>query len=584
MAGAEQYQPQGPAQQPGFKGEIEAEKKQFEAEMQAEAGIKKKEAFEGKFKNIDELVDRINEASFKDLKQYELQEKYGKGPIAKIKAFLSGEYDFGIDEKDQIRRNGWNKAAEAGRKVLSTIFNRRVVAATAMAAALGVITGGVGAAAGGVVFGSIAGRGFAEAYAAIRGKENGAREGVLKAERARWGQLKEWAERVKNPDVDPQEKFDLMHRITDLYYKQGESYTLRNLQSAEEKFVNEKKYWDKLRGRAQTIGEFLGLGAGVAHGFLTGRFASIDIDLWNKIKGQSIMHEVVRTDGVWRFAYTASERAAGMGGGALTHVLGEPAWKIAAATIAERGLPVLIASWLASIRGKKRPEEAGTGATEAERIKGTAEKYRPPQPPTPEEIEQTNKEKAQVYIDKLGAGKLPEAGQIWRMKQTNAAGEVFLLGTATVERVDWQKNIVYYTTPKKYADGRSFKVSENRPMQNFLDDFRFAEAPRPSRAKAVKPKETPEEPKSEKPAPVEKEKEPDINQLKDRIETIKGHQAFAGLDQQTKAQIGDYEKLIRMYERKEGNIADKNVLEALEVVKTRVKEIEEELEINRPSE
>ena len=312
--------------------------------------------------NINEILEVVGRLDYKDFRYLELARKYGEGTLGKFKAFLAGEYDFGIDQHNTI---GWNACAEAGRKVLYTLFNRRTIAATGMAAVLGILTGGVGAvaggvgavagsvgaAAGGVIFGSMAGRGTAEAISAITGKERGAREKVLIKEKERWYELKRLADELQKTE-DVQKRADLMSQITDLYFKQGENVVLKQLQLANEKFESEKQGLNKLRNRLQTLGEIVGVGAGIAHGFLTGHFASIDIDLWRKVKGQSLMHEVVKINDTWHFVFNEATKAGS------THVLGEPAWKIGAATFAERGLPVLLAAFSAAVFGGRYERKA----------------------------------------------------------------------------------------------------------------------------------------------------------------------------------------------------------------------------------
>jgi len=335
-----------------FKREIDEEAEEIRPAVQRK---KIRKILEQGPENIDEILEVVNELDYKDFRYLELAKKYGEGTLGKLKAFLAGESDFGIDQNDEIRRNGWNACAEAGRKVLYTVFNRRTIAATGAAAVLGILTGGVGAAAGGVIFGSMVSRGVAEAFSAITGKERGARRDVLIRERGRWYELKELAGKLQE-EKDVQERTNLMIQITDLYFKQGENRVLQLLRVANEKFESEKQGLNKFRNRLQTIGEIVGLGVGIAHSYLAGRFASIDIDLWHKVKGQSLMHEVVKINDTWHFVYNSAQEAvsAHQSGAAMSgfaHVLGEPAWKIGVATFAERGLPVLLSAFGAAVYG-----------------------------------------------------------------------------------------------------------------------------------------------------------------------------------------------------------------------------------------
>jgi len=377
-------------------------------------------------KDIDELVDVVNNLSYRDVRRTELGQKYGRGWISSVRAFLAGEFDVGIGENDEVRRGGWNRVVEVGRRALMTVFNRRTAAATGTAAVLGVLTGGFGAAAFGaaafgVIFGSVAGRGTAEAIATICGRETGAREDILRAERQRWYELKNMAQELANTE-DQDRKAEIMKQMTDLYFRQGESALLEKIQLAEDRLLTQQEALNKSRARWQLAGEIVGLGSGVAYSFLTGHFAAIDIDLWNKVKGQTIAHEVIKLNGQWHFIYHQSEVAAGLAGEAgkqvvaqgaqAAHLLGEPAWKIAAATIVERGVPVLMSAWAASVFGsraeKRTVSEDKEYQSQMTRVQKRIVEEKIPKPKTPEEkIEDLKKfaeEQEKIY---------PEVGQIW---------------------------------------------------------------------------------------------------------------------------------------------------------------------------
>ncbi|TSC93566.1 MAG: hypothetical protein CEN91_212, partial [Candidatus Berkelbacteria bacterium Licking1014_85] len=303
-------------------------------------------------RNIEELVSLIQNLSFAELRDKELVKKYGEGTLAKIKMFLAGERDFELSEEGNFKRNCSNELA---RKGLSIFANRRTLASGSAMAVLGLLTGGVGFAASGVLFGSIAGRAVAELFG---GDERTARKEVLIAERERWRDLKELANQI--PQItDPTEKARKMTELVDIYYKQGEEPILEKLKLANERFADEKQSLNKLRGRLQTVGEIVGGAAGIAHGFLAGRFSAIDIDLWNKIPNQQIAHNVSQINGVWSYATANSEPLTReiskyvVQDGKIWTALGEPTWKIAAATLGERTLPVFLAALSAGILGKK---------------------------------------------------------------------------------------------------------------------------------------------------------------------------------------------------------------------------------------
>lgn len=306
-------------------------------------------------KSPEELVDRVHQASFSQERRYQIEQKYGAGYFGKLKAFFAGEYDFSIGESDEIQRTKWNQVSESGRRVLMTLFNRRTIGATGGALILGALTGGVGAIPAGVILGSAAGRGLAEAYGAVY--EGRHRFQVLQAEKARWSELKNLANQSsETPADDADKKFELLSKITNIYYKQGEDEVTKDLVKTEEKFATAQEKLNKVRARAQLAGEILGAGAGVAAGFLHGRFAAIDIDLWNKVPGQQIAHEIIRTENGWQFAYGQAKGLLTAGlepGKALSqqalHALSEPLWKIGLAAFAERGASVIATAWLASL-------------------------------------------------------------------------------------------------------------------------------------------------------------------------------------------------------------------------------------------
>ena len=363
-------------------------------------------------RDAEELIGVIESLSYDELRKYQLEKKSG------IKNFLGGEFDTRLDEEGQAH---WNVLAEAGRKVLYSVFNRRTIAATGTAAVLGLLTGGVGWAAGGVIFGSMTGRAISESISFINGKERGAREEVMRAEKEQWQELKKLAVEY-NQATGVQEKADLMTQITEIYYRQGETSVIERLKLAEEAKKNEAEALNKSRRRWQTVGELLGGAAGVAHGFLTGRFAAIDIDLWNKIDGQAIAQEVIKVNNVWHFAYSPDQWNTWLGGGQavssatgqiLSHALGEPTWKIAAATAAERIAPVFLAALSAGVFGGKAEERNKARQEEYQERKLAAEKGSVkesiPQPMTEEKLK-TSYEKMSLKLQKGG---LPEAGELW---------------------------------------------------------------------------------------------------------------------------------------------------------------------------
>ena len=413
--------------------EAQAERSRMVTEREALRRQHYQEILESGPRDVEELIRVVGAASFQDLRQHEIAQKYGEGRLGQIRAYLAGEFDVGIGRDDAIRRSNWNKCAEVGRRVLTSVFNRRTLAATGAAVILGVLTGGVGAAAGGIIFGSMAGRGVAEALAVVYGKETKARREILEAEKECWYELRRLSqELIQTQDLE--RRAEIVRQITALYFRQGEAVVLQKIQLAEEGLREIQVNLDKLRRRCQIAGEITGLGAGVAYSFLSGNFAAIDIDLWNKIKGQNIAHKVVRIDGVWHFVYNTAEKTTGVSGGALTHVLGEPAWKIAAATIVERGVPVLASAGLGALLGKK------VEARSAEKTKKEAELRKKKIELQQRQIEETIPPAFDIARLQQRARELnqpmPQVGDIWRREVPNP------------DKPQGEKLVVYYRIEK----------------------------------------------------------------------------------------------------------------------------------------
>src|SRR3989338_1160995 len=66
------------------------------------------EVLETEPKNIEELINLVNIASYQEVAEQERTRKYGKGLIGSFKQFLAGEQDFNINEQGEIQRDGWN--------------------------------------------------------------------------------------------------------------------------------------------------------------------------------------------------------------------------------------------------------------------------------------------------------------------------------------------------------------------------------------------------------------------------------------------------------------------------------------------
>ena len=77
---------------------------------------------------------------FEELRRRDIEHRYGKGTLARMRAWLAGEYDFRLTQ-GRLERDNLTFLA---RKALVTIFNRRTLLGGAALAAVGIFTGGVG--------------------------------------------------------------------------------------------------------------------------------------------------------------------------------------------------------------------------------------------------------------------------------------------------------------------------------------------------------------------------------------------------------------------------------------------------------
>ncbi|MBI4948101.1 hypothetical protein HY844_00895, partial [Candidatus Berkelbacteria bacterium] len=308
----------------------------------------------------EEIQNAMLDVSFKDFRDAELRGKYGKSALGKLKALMSGEYDLKYDNDQNVIEinpnfGDLNVATEAGRRLVSTVFNKRTAISAVMLAGLGLLTGGVGWAAGGVVLGGVGGRGMAEMYELFTGTTREARSNVLYAELARYNQLREIAKDA-NTDSDPVSKNKKLVELVDIFYKQGEDAVVNELKEANQQLEVRQARFEKNRNRLHTVGEVVGGIAGLTS-VLNGGVEHLDFDFFNKENGQSIFHGVQQYGDSYSFLYSSGQEAGlanqlgatiqgiGQYGG---HALeGVTTAKVVAYTVAERILPVLVASSIA---------------------------------------------------------------------------------------------------------------------------------------------------------------------------------------------------------------------------------------------
>lgn len=350
-----------------------------------------------------ELQDLLADISFKELKEAQDRVKYGGSALGKLKAFMAGERDFEINDDQAVREyyktlndlrlesNGAeptkqqhaermgisveqleqihliedaNILIESGRRLASTFINKRTAISAGAYVGLGLLTGGFGWAAGGVLLGGVAGRGTAELGELAVGRTREARESVLYAEKARWERMQALALQIRSSKEDAVTQGALTKELIDLMYRQGENVLVRNLAENEKELTKREEKFNKFRNRLQTAGEVVGGAVGLTS-ILNGGVEHLDMDFFNKVDGQSVFHGVQQTESGWQFLYSSGAEAglANAQGATIlasgefgAHALEATTSQVVAYTVAERTLPILLASQFASIDHRRTGE------------------------------------------------------------------------------------------------------------------------------------------------------------------------------------------------------------------------------------
>jgi hypothetical protein len=350
-----------------------------------------------------ELQDLLADISFKELKEAQDRVKYGGSALGKLKAFMAGERDFEINDDQAVREyyktlndlrlenngaeptkqqhaermgisveqleqihliEGANILVESGRRLASTFLNKRTAISAGAYVGLGLLTGGFGWAAGGVLLGGVAGRGTAELGELAVGRTREARESVLYAEKARWERMQALALQIRSSKEDAVTQGALTKELIDLMYRQGENVLVRNLAENEKELTKREEKFNKFRNRLQTAGEVVGGVAGLGS-ILNGGVEHLDMDFFNKVDGQSVFHGVQQTESGWQFLYSSgaeaglanAQGATILAGGEFgAHALEATTSQVVAYTVAERTLPILLASQFASIDHRRTGE------------------------------------------------------------------------------------------------------------------------------------------------------------------------------------------------------------------------------------
>lgn len=478
-------------------------------------------------RNKEEILAFIEGMDPTEFLQQELEKKRGKGWWEKLGAACRGEYATEITAEGKMKQQGWGELIHRGAKILK---DKRLLFGAGACIAIGVVTGGVGVAAAGALFGAVAGRAAGETAAAFSKEEFKARESLFVAQQTKWWSLKTMAVEYRDAEANGDQEVmkEKLKEIVDLYF----STTNEEVQAQKE--IGEKQQkWDKISNNLQTIGGIGGVAAGVGVGHLLGSFSGVDIDLWNKVDGQSVFHDVQRgVDGNWHFLQRAGEKIGEytvQRGDTIYHALGEPAWKVYTAAAA-KALPVLGAMWAGTYfenqrRAGAEKEEQTQRETEQQsqqagkenliqRDQEIKEAYK--KPPTPEEL-QAQKEK--VWLERINKEffgiPLEEGQDNWYYGKESGKVE----WRAKIQNVDYQNGLVriqiYKEIELNKGDGKVEKkmgwIPEKKPLkiEDFYNNYywiNFEEKSKSAEEGPVVEKSTPTEKPPETGQPITPEK------------------------------------------------------------------------------
>lgn len=322
-------------------------------------------------RNPEELIEVLNNYSHEELRKVQQERKNGQGFTGEVRAWLRGDKDYYFDQDGKVQHN-WK--ADLSRRAVTSVFNRKNIAAAATFGAMSVITGGVALVSGLTLLGGAAGQFTAEMKDFLRGEDTvrggtrGARKEIMLAEKERYYELQQLsADYDRSRESDPLQAMKILQQITDIYHGQGEAAVVSKLAGAKENLSSKQDKLTALRDKLHGVGQLVGLGAGLGANYLTGSFGKLDLDLWAHIGGQSIFHHVVTQHGVLHFLWTNADKLAHVAHGPAAHILNAGApeaasnmFKVLAASIVEQGAPVMLASLLAGLtyKGSAKAEQA----------------------------------------------------------------------------------------------------------------------------------------------------------------------------------------------------------------------------------
>ncbi len=244
--------------------------------------------------NPEDLVHLMTIISAEQFRELKLEEKHGGRRLGRLGRMLAEERDFEANPDGQARRVAWH---EFGRKALTTIFNKKTLLMAGTLGVVGVLTGGLAYPAAAALFGSMAGRGFAEGLEHLYGHERGRRQKIVEAQVADWCRMREMALQATGEGVDPAEKTRLYTEIINSFHTQSEQVL-----AAEERLGQTKAMWNRRREILSAIGA----GVGAAGGLWLGLKGLTSMGIFD-LDRNGFFHAVRNINHVWNFIYNQGE-------------------------------------------------------------------------------------------------------------------------------------------------------------------------------------------------------------------------------------------------------------------------------------
>ncbi len=204
--------------------------------------------------DVYQLINMVDQMDARQFRGRKLQEKYGEGLLNRWRAELENQ-EFSINVFGEIQHDWW---AELKRRGLEIATDRRTLVGTAVVVVVGVLTGGIGAAAVGGVIGAFGGRSLGEAVEAAYGKDRKLRAELARLQYEHFQDLRKIATEIRSAQND-KDRVKHINRLVDAYYRESNDI-VRN----KSELAQEKEKWDKIKGYITMAGSLIGAGSVLA--------------------------------------------------------------------------------------------------------------------------------------------------------------------------------------------------------------------------------------------------------------------------------------------------------------------------------